>query len=176
MTDDVIACRVGIWDAGPALHFRWADLPTFESRGFALLGGRPLSMTVSRSRIVMQASECTGRHLQRCFENSPLDWGFMATFETAYEVRCGLFDTMASWGGTDDVPTLTVKIPAPHLLPYPTVNFHTDAGKKDMVLRDIRARLDSAKRHGGRFTVDAEYQRFLTPAERVRLHTCPESF
>lgn len=170
---EVFSVGAAIWDDGPTIYVHARDLESFEKRGFGVGGGHGTTIRVEDRKFVLTGTDVLDKAAHIC-RASDVDraWGEYTIHDSSpYICRSHVFGTIAAWHGPNDDARLEVLLPPPHELPFPALKFRGEEENHDLVVRDILARVASARERTGRpqISVDRRFQEVLTPQERVEL-------
>ena len=171
--------RVGLWENTTGVYFHRHHLAQMEDigvvpyhgAGFILSyeeGDRRLTLDVEKE---LEARSVV--HIQGSSE--PDVWPFVSQFKwSPPTARCEITELMFQLTAT----SLHCTIPLDHCLPWPRLRQAPGMDLEKIARREIAKRLESQRENNVRITlagIPAEYQKMLTPTERVKICNLPSS-
>ena len=171
--------RVGLWEDTTGVYFHRHHLAHLEDIGVVLYHGAGFALDYEKGarRLTLAVVEDLGEHnVVHINDSSGTDvWPFMSTFKwSPPTARCEITELMFQLTAT----SLHCIIPLDHCLPWPQLRKGGLMDIEKIARREIAKRLESQRENNVRITlagIPAEYQKMLTPAERVKICALPSS-
>ena len=164
--------RVGLWEETTGVYFHRHHLAHLEDIGVV-----PYRYEENSRRLTLAVEpELGARSVVHVHDSSEPDvWPLVSTFKwSPPTARCEITELMFQLTAT----SLHCTIPLDHCLPWPQLRKGGDMDIEKIARREIAKRLESQRENNVKITlagIPAEYQKMLTPTERVKICNLPSN-